>query len=81
MYCSVCIFITFDGRIARPAHLSSAAVAEGLLGESAAALDVPLPLHERGDLSLQDLHTGQREDSEDRTEGSEKVGRGGRNED
>lgn len=36
-------------------HLGGAAVAEGLLREAAAALDVLLPLEERRKLRLQDL--------------------------
>lgn len=38
-----------------PTHLSSAAVAESLLREAAAALDVILPLDEGRELGLQDL--------------------------
>lgn len=36
-------------------------MAEGLLCEAAAALDVLLPLQERGQLGLQDLHAGKRD--------------------
>lgn len=51
---------------ATPAHLRGAAVAEGLLREAAAALDVLLPLEERRELSLQDLRSGGWKEERDR---------------
>lgn len=41
-------------------HLGGAAVVQSLLREAAAALDVLLPLQERCQLGLQDLHSGKR---------------------
>lgn len=81
------LFVSSLVQISLPAHLGSAPVAERLLRKAAAALDVFLPLEERRELGLQDLHSGKWEmrgrrdtkEQEREERGRRGGGRGSRN--
>lgn len=64
LFCSLDCATSQSARLA--AHLGRTAVAESLLCEAAAALDVLLPLEERGKLGLQDLPSGKWEKGENK---------------